>query len=269
MKFFFCALLLSVGFHESPKNLCGGLPTSSSFPHLSTDTVGALPPDETSNALRRLFGEAIKSTPRPIRFTQLPPGVTNTSAVEATANEDVIALRTNLEKEQRENAIAHELSHIVLQGKGFAAEVQVPDGAPGLMRELGFTITSCVDDALIDKRMLKEGFRPQVLNHDSAEQLRLNPPHFPAELYNDEIFRDGNALLIVCFSFRKRYQGDEIESSWNKLQPDIVTRAHVLKAQIGDIACVDAATCLARKKRIRDVLGYPITFCDPLTGQNE
>jgi hypothetical protein len=178
-------------------------------------------------------------------------------------------LRQDLTHEQEENTLAHELFHIVLQEKGFAATVQIPQGAPSLLIVLGFTITSCVDDALIDRKMSKLGFKPEVLNRDTAEGLRLNPPSFPAEAFKDPIFADVNALLIVCYSFRKRYLGDEIEPTWHKANPGVAARAHALASRIGDINCDAAQSCLAKKKRIRDVLGYPTTFLNPLTNQFE
>jgi hypothetical protein len=128
-----------------------------------------------------------------------------------------------------------------------------------------------VDDAVIDRKMSKLGFEPEVLNRDTAEGLRLNPPKFPAEAYNDPIFEDVNALLIFCYSFRKRYLGDEIEPTWQKANPQVAARARALASQIGDISCDAAQSCLAKKKRIRDVLGYPTptTFLNPLTNQFE
>jgi hypothetical protein len=117
--------------------------------------------------------------------------------------------------------------------------------------------------------MSKLGFNPELLNHDSAEQMRLNPPNFSVDRFNDPIFRDGSALIIVCFSFRKKLRGDEIETSWQKLSAEVVAHAHSLALQIADIRCEDAQTCLERKKHIRDILGYPITFCNPLTQKYE
>jgi hypothetical protein len=147
--------------------------------------------------------------------------------------------------------------------------VQVPEGAPRLMSVLGFTITSCVDDAVIDRKMSKLGFEPEVLNRDTAEGLRLNPPRFPAGAFDDPLFEDVNALLIVCYSFRKRYPGDEIEATWQKTNPRVAARARALALRIGDINCDAAQSCLAKKKRIRDVLGYPATFFNPLNDQFE
>jgi len=265
---FLCAVLIGIGSLQVGHQQCGSLP-SSGPPILESDTVGQLPANQTSKRLQKLFRRASSSTALPIRFTQLPTEVNNTSLVTATKAEYIVALGKNLDHEEEENAIAHELYHIILQSKGFAAEVHTPEGAPPLMMTIGSTITSCVDDAVIDRRMAKLGFKPELLNHDAAQQMRLNPPNFSPDLFNDPVFRDGNALLIVCYSFRKKYRNDEIETAWKKLYPGVVTRAHILAGQIGDITCEDAATCLVRKKKIRDVLGYPITFCNPTTMKYE
>lgn len=147
--------------------------------------------------------------------------------------------------------------------------VHTPAGSPELLQHLGIAITSCVDDALIDQQLAKRGFKPELVNRDSAERLTSHAPYFGPHDLEDPIIRDGNALAIFCFSFRKRYAGDEIEPIWQQRRPEVVERSRELKARIGDIRCRDAEGCLAKKKRIRDVLGYPITFCNPLTGKFE
>jgi hypothetical protein len=268
MKLLWYIILIGFGLQEISPTQGGNLPPSD-FPALPTDTIGALPSNQRSQRLLRVFREASRSTKLPIRFTELPEGAINTSVVETTDEEQIVALRQDLNHEQEENALAHELFHIVLQGKGFATTVQIPEGAPNLMSVLGYTMTSCVDDAVIDRKMSKLGFEPEVLNRDTAEGLRLNPPRFPADAFSDPVFMDVNALLIVCYSFRKRYREDAIEPTWQKANPDVVARAQALASQIGDINCDVAQSCLAKKKRIRDILGYPITFLNPLTGQFE
>jgi hypothetical protein len=268
MKLLCYVLLIGFGLQEVSLAQSGNLPPSD-FPDLPTDTVGALPSNQRSQRLLSVFREASRSTKLPIRFTELPEGAINTSVVETTDEERIVAVRQDLNHQQEENTLAHELFHILLQGKGFAATVQIPQGAPSVMSVLGFTITSCVDDAVIDRRMSKLGFEPEVLNRDTAEGLRLNPPRFPAGAFNDPIFVDVNALLIVCYSFRKRYLGDEIEPTWQKVNPDVVARAHALASRIGYTNCDGAQSCLTKKKRIRDILGYPITFLNPLTNQFE
>jgi hypothetical protein len=52
-----------------------------------------------------------------------------------------------------------------------------------------------------------------ALPTDTFEGMRLNPPRFPADAYNEPIFLDANALLIVCYSFRKRHRRDQIEAT--------------------------------------------------------
>jgi hypothetical protein len=80
---------------------------------------------------------------------------------------------------------------------------------------------------------------------------------------------DGTALLIVCYSHRLRVPSDQIRQTWAGISPGVVLRSDALAKQIGDLRCDDARTCLDRKKRVRDVLGYPITFCNPATGKDE
>src|SRR5450432_4042735 len=141
MKLLWYVLLIGFGFQEVPLTQRVNLPPSD-FPDLPTDMVGALPFNQRSPRLLRVFREASRSTKLPIRFTELPDGAINTSVVETTDEERVVALRQDLTHEQEENTLAHELFHIVLQEKGFAATVQIPQGAPSLLIVLGFTITS-------------------------------------------------------------------------------------------------------------------------------
>jgi hypothetical protein len=231
MKLLWCVLLIAFGLQEVSPTQSGNLPPSD-FPDLPTDTVGALPSNQRSERLLRVFREASHSTKLPIRFTELPEVAINTSVLETTDEEQIVALRQDLNHEQEENTLAHELFHIV-------------------------------------RKMSNLGFEPEVLNRDTAEGLRLSPPRFPAGAFSDPIFVDVNALLIVCYSFRKRYLGDDIEPTWQKVYPDVVARAHALASQIGDVNCDVAQSCLAKKKRIRDILGYPITFFNLLTNQFE
>jgi hypothetical protein len=268
MKLLWYVLLIGFGLQEVSLTQSGNVPPSD-FPDSPSDTVGALRFNQRSQRLLTVYPEASRSTKLPIRFTELPEGAINTSVVETGDEERIVALRQDLNHEQEENSLAHELFHIVLQRKGFAATVQIPQGAPSLMSVLGFTITSCVDAAVIDWKMSKLDFEPEVLNRDTAKGLRLKPPRFLAGAFNDPVFVDVNALLIVCYSFRKRYLGDEIEPTWQKVNPDVVARAHALASGIGDINCDAAQSCLAKKKRIRDILEYPIAFLNPLTNQFE
>ena len=154
MKLLWCVLLIAFGLQKGSLTQSGNLPPSD-FPDLPTDTVAALPSNQRSERLLRVFREASHSRKLPIRFTELPGGAINTSVLETTDEEQIVALRQDLNHEQEENTLAHELFHIVLQGKGFAGTVQIPQGAPSLMSVLGFTITSCVDDAVIDRKMSK------------------------------------------------------------------------------------------------------------------
>lgn len=244
-------------------------PSSVGLPILPTDSVGALPPDQDSPKLQKLFKQASSSTTRMrIRFTQVSM-TPNSSFVETTTREKIAALRADLDRGQREVAIGHELSHILLQARGFASMVHTPPGSSDLLQQLGAVVTSCVDDALIDRQLAARGFSPELLNRDTIERLNSHPAYFAPHAFDDPIVKDGNALLIVCFSFRKRYHGNDIEPYWQQRHPEVVARARELMTKIGDIHCRNADSCLARKIHIRNVLGYPITFCNPFTGKFE
>jgi len=242
--------LVQCDVHQCPRD------TSSPFPKLSSDQVGALPSNQTPQRIKDLFDRAKRSSSLPIRFTRLAADADNTSEVEVTKKEIVIS-------------IAHELMHVILQSEGFAAVTRAPEGVPFIESLLGPTLTSCVDDAVVDRRLKKLGFNPEMLNHITAEDLPKVAHNYSAEILMDPIMRDGTALLIVCYSFRLRNPGDEIENTWAKVSTDVVARSHFLANRIGDITCNEAEECLKQKKHIRDVLGYPITICNPRTCEFE
>jgi hypothetical protein len=159
----FCLLAFVQGASDG-SHLCDeALPSASDFKRLRDDTVNSLPQFGHSKRLQRLLDKARAASKVPIRFTQLPVRFPNTSATEATKQERVIALRGGMDAALQENSIAHELFHIILQEKGFAAVVHVSEakaqGNAMWLLEIGHAITSCVDDALIDRKMAYLGFR--------------------------------------------------------------------------------------------------------------
>ena len=78
MKLLWCVLLIAFGLQEGSLTQSGNLPPSD-FPDLPTDTAGALPSNQRSERLLRVFREASHSRKLPIRFTKLPEGAINTS----------------------------------------------------------------------------------------------------------------------------------------------------------------------------------------------
>jgi hypothetical protein len=231
---------------------------------LDTDAVDALPAGQWPDALQRLFEESKSSAKVPIRFTM--QAFTGYGFVLRASEGYVIGIRIDLSHEDQESDIAHELFHIILQQKGFSSQVDVPNGASGYLAELGFTITSCVDDAIIDDRTSALGFHPERLNRKRFEQFQA-----PADVYaklRDPIYADGTALLIACDSFRKG-NGNELSKRWASVNEDVTKHADELRKKIGDVRCDGAPACNEKKKQIRDILHYPILLCNPLTGKWE
>ena len=258
-------LFTSACANDEPHELkpCGRfLPYSGRM--LDTDVVDALPAGQWPDALQKLFEESKSSAKVPIRFTMQ---VWTAYGFVLRASEGyVIGIRSDLSHEDQESDIAHELYHIILQQKGFSFQVDVPDGASGYLAELGFTITSCVDDAIIDDRTSALGFHPELLNRKRFAQFQA-PPDVYAKL-KDPIYVDGTALVIACDSFRKG-NGNELSKRWALVNQDVTKHADELRKKIGDVRCDGAPACNEKKKQIRDILHYPISLCNPLTGKWE
>jgi hypothetical protein len=249
--------------------------------------VQELPPDWTSKfslegrkRLVALFAEA-----RPcagassIRFVQREPSeLFYTSRMSFHGNEILIEVKNNLDPEIEENAVAHELFHIVLSGcEGFSNRIRIPDNLIGTTREtladLGATITSCFDDPVIDSRMKGRGFSPELLNHVTVEALAQEPVvAMRAALASSEEYRKANALSVYCWLLRLSRQSDKDENMrlWKGLSPEVVRLSEELRDKIGNAECTGASTCFELKKRTRDAMGYYQTkFYNPSTSRNE
>jgi hypothetical protein len=231
---------------------------------LDSDVVDALPVGRWSDALHRLFQQAKSSAKVSIRITMQAGD--EFGFVARVSEGYVIGIRSDLGQEEQESDIAHELYHIVLQQKGYAAQIHTPDGASHYVQEIGYTITSCVDDAIIDEKTSALGFHPELLNRRRYEHLQL-PPDVQVRL-QDPVYMDGTALLIACDTFRKG-NGNRLLTRWALTSAEVARHAEELRNKIGTIRCDDAKACNERKKQIRDILHYPILFCNPLVGKWE
>ena len=231
---------------------------------LDTDVVDSLPAGQWSVALRTLFQQAKSSAKVPIRFTMQAGD--NFGFVVRVTEGYVIGIRPDLNHEDQESDIAHELYHIVLQQKGYASQVHTPDGVSRYVQEIGYTITSCVDDAIIDEKTFALGFHPELLNRRRYEHPQI-PSDVQARL-QDPVYLDGTALVIACDTFRKG-NGNQLLTRWTSVSPRAAKHAEELRNKIGTIQCDDAEACNEKKKQIRDTLHYPILFCNPLVGKWE
>src|SRR5215469_17437269 len=106
--FFALALSSVLGSDQCPNHKCPVPASPNPWPKQPSDVVNSLPPDQSSERIKQVFGMAKRSTKLPIRFVLLPPYANNTSAEMRTEEEYAIGLRSNLSPEQKENSIAHE-----------------------------------------------------------------------------------------------------------------------------------------------------------------
>ena len=178
----------------------------------------------------------------------------------------VIGILPELTHEEQETDIAHELYHIILQEQGYAYQFHIPEGASHWLSVMGPTITSCVDDAIVDDKTSSLGFHPEVLNRRGYERMQLPPD--VQQLLQDPIYMDGTALVIAC-SFARKGVGNQGLNRWALVSAEAAKRGEALRNKIGSFTCDGAAACNEKKKQIRDILGYPILICNPLAGKWE
>jgi hypothetical protein len=217
-------------------------------------------PVPVQKKLKDLLAEAQSCKKLPVEFGHEPN--TNISHMEITSDKVVIQVRGGLPVKVAENAFAHEIYHIILECNGYSNRIVIPNRVEGTtvdnVTALAASITSCVDDPVVDAELKKRGFSPEILNHESANLLRKNQHSFPPEYLADKDTMVYNGLAVYCSSFRLRYRSDNIEDLWSTISPPVVEYAHLLESKVGSLRCGTPATCFEKKKRLRDALGYPI-----------
>ena len=235
------------------------------------DTSHKLPEGYRTKRLEKLFKEVKTRSRHKVRFTKLRGEAIREKLMGRTtfcSDEIVVQLAPLTSKEQRENVIAHELFHIILQSEGFIRATAVPKGDL-FLSAVASTLSSCVEDALIDRRMKAAGFRPEVISDVQAKEM-MGPYRFPDSTVQDEGFQKHAALRLYCFCFRmSRVSIAEIEARTSQLHPAIVRHARELRDRLGIRRCDDPTSCFDNTKRLRDLMGYPIWLENPLTGKFE
>jgi hypothetical protein len=254
-----------------------GTATLAAFALCGSDWTDKFPRD-SKKRLRKLFAKAQGCAESlPIRFTHENSSARYTSHLAIRDAEIMIGIRDNLSLAVEENAIAHELYHIVLaKCEGYSNKINVPNHPIGvsaaILEDLGATITSCVDDRVVDDRLKKLGFSPEVLNHVTVSELAQQGAAMTEAVLADRAFLAANGLALYCYSLRRAYTADKMETlgQWKRISPAVVEFAHHLESRLGSPDCSDAPSCFEMKKRIRDVMGYSqIRLHNPVTNRNE
>jgi hypothetical protein len=224
--------------------------------------------DPNRTRLRSLFLQAESCSHLPVEFGQLDPSYPNTSETWPEQTKQTVKIRQDLSIRAQESTIAHEFYHIILICEGYphasGVSKELSKEEHKFLFTLGEQIYDCVLDPLIDEKTKALGFEPEIINHEAMGSMK-NIPKFPPDVLANEGFQKFNGLKLCCYSFRKKYPSDDVESLWAKVSPDVVSYAHFLKLRIDSLSCDDKWSCFQKEKLLRDTIGYPVKLQNPIT----
>jgi hypothetical protein len=235
-----------------------------------SDTVNHLPVGKNSRKLKKLFRLA-QASQQPIRFTQYEETGANKQADTCpSSTENVIALGHFDSTEHRESLIAHELFHIVLKNEHIDVMPAVDTSIVGLSGNnhvffgtVATDISSCVIHGLLDKRMARLGFKPDVLLRHQSEALLH--PHVLPEIANGRGFQMLAGLRLFCFLAEVKslpakasatIPVSAIKAGAYNLNPLILANEQKLEDDVGSLDCDSSESCFRKALAIRDATGY-------------
>ena len=127
-------------------------------------------PKGYSKSVQSLFHEAEAASARPILIKQVPSSSTQAfqGATDMQPDRVAIAVTAGISRDYDDAVLAHELLHVILNVKRFAAGGDLTSSGSqdpqvkGLSLGMRF-VNSCFPDELIDRESVKRGLKPQLL----------------------------------------------------------------------------------------------------------
>lgn len=227
-----------------------------------------------SKRIARILKEAQIGAP-PIRIKEFESGSAYSGTTDFHPNEIVVRINANFPPPVAENNLAHELFHIILFKEGFryaaaSKKFDAPGDAGRLYSAAATALTSCYVDPLIDRRMAKRGFKPDLVTQISADGL--------ARAQSSEILRESRidhwtdyaAMMLYCLSLRSgKFRMADVEKAWEG-NPTIIGTERKLRRQLRK-KCNTPAACFANMKKLREAAGFEtdISLLNPQTGKYE
>lgn len=173
-----------------------------------------------------------------------------------------------------ENNLVHELFHIILFKAGFrytagSYKFKVPGDVGALYTAAAKQLTNCYVDPLIDRRMAKRGFNPDLVTQISAYGLAST--NGPAILRSSQLdhWTEYAAMEIYCLSLRPgKFQIQDVEKAW-AVNPKIIEEEKRFRRQLP--VCSTPNACFESMKSLRKAAGFEsdIFLLNPLTGNYE
>ncbi len=174
-----------------------------------------------------------------------------------------------------ENVIAHELFHAALRHE------RLGSGSGTIVRGLALnaddlaaivdaknSLTNCYPDAIIDRRMAKRGFNPQLLEDDEKSTLIAEANLIP----RGPSYRRDGVLMMYCLSIRlRKFKMDEIYSAYQSWYPKLGEDVQTLSNKVGRDLCDTEESCFKKMLALRNAVGLEgeLKFTNPITNKKE
>jgi hypothetical protein len=174
-----------------------------------------------------------------------------------------------------ENVIAHELLHAALRherlGSGSGTilrgrELSANDLAA--MQGLIMSLTNCYQDAIIDRRMAKLGFNPQLLQDDEKSTLIAEANVVP----RTSLYKRDATLMLYCLSIRlRKFEMDEIYTAYKSWYPELAQDVQTVSNTVGPDLCDTEESCFKKMLALRKAVGLEgeVKFINPTTNRKE
>ena len=143
----------------------------------------------------------------------------------------VINVAAGPSRDYDDTLLAHELFHVILYNRGFTAGT-IPERSYQIrgidsqqsataVNRMASTVSSCFPDELIDREMVKRGFKPKMLVDTEIKKTSEQLVNFaPGEIESSpETIKNGQALLSFCLA--KRASAQSMHAFEKKFRPII------------------------------------------------
>jgi hypothetical protein len=227
-----------------------------------------------SKRISRVLKDAQIGVP-PIHIKEFEGGSAYSGTTDFYKGEIIVRVNGSLPRPTAQNNLVHELFHIILLKEGFRyAAASKKFNSPGdvgrLYTAAGTALTSCYVDPLIDRRMAKRGFKPDLVIHITASGL--------AHAQSSEILRESRldhwtdyaAMQLYCLSLRPgKFKMANVEKAW-AVNPEIVETERRLRKRLPG-GCDTPAVCFESMKALRKATGFEtdIFLMNPQTREYE
>lgn len=229
----------------------------------SSSVIGAWDATKYSQKFQALLEEAKQYSKLPVRIEPLSPEQSKLyqGRIEFRQSEIVVRIGKGYSPEHEEQILAHELFHVILFVEGFSKGYGFSRNFEGTRRgkfldSVGSALQSCLMDVVIDERMSRRGFNPELL---ARRQIMLRREQIPEASRQDPLWLGYVALHIFCSSLRRGANLTQLQQLSEEVDPTMGNRVDALAAQFGRVSVANLDTpgkWFIATKHLRDAAGF-------------